>query len=273
MLCSIKAFAKKGLATLAVLSSSLFDQTDFSDCSEDLDHVPPPRFKWSHNGGLSSFDHASIRRGFQVYREVCASCHSINQMSFRNFVGVTHDESSMAKLASTYDIIDGPNDEGEMFERPGKLSDRIPGPYKNEEEGRFANNGSLPPDLSLIVKARHHGEDYIFALLTGYTDPPAGINILPNSYYNPYFLNGIIAMIKPISNGQIEYEDGTPCSEAQMAKDVATFLAWTAEPEHDMRKKNGIQWIVALITATLITGYYKRFRWAPLKSRKISYEK
>ena len=190
------------------------------------DHIPSLDYGWSHHGALASFDYASIRRGFQVYRQVCASCHSLNKISFRNLVGVTHDEESLKKIAESYEVMDGPNDAGEMFDRPGKLSDRLPSPYKNEEEGRAANGGAYPPDLSLMVKARHYGIDYIVALLTGYVEPPAGKTMLPGLHYNPYFPGGAIAMAKQLTDGQVEYEDGTPATESQMAKDVACFLAW-----------------------------------------------
>jgi len=190
------------------------------------DHIPSLDFGWSHHGALASYDYGSIRRGFQVYRQVCASCHSLNKISFRNLVGVTHDEESMKKIAESYEVMDGPNDSGEMFERPGKLSDRLPNPYRNEEEGRAANGGAYPPDLSLMVKARHYGIDYIVALLTGYVEPPAGKTMLPGLHYNPYFPGGAIAMAKQLTDGQVEYEDGTAATESQMAKDVACFLAW-----------------------------------------------
>lgn len=240
-----------------------------AQCNED--HVPAPPLKWAHQGALASFDAASIRRGFQVYRQVCASCHSVQSVSFRNLIGVTHDEAGAKKIAESYEIVDGPNDIGEMFERPGKLFDRIPGPYKNEEQARSANGGALPPDLSLMVKARHGGIDYIFSLLTGYVEAPAGKAMLPGLHYNPYFPGGAIAMAKQLSDGQVEYEDGTPATETQMAKDVACFLAWTAEPEHDERKKLGFTWLCALGVGILLTGFYKRFRWASFKTRKITY--
>mmetsp|Transcript_44245 Transcript_44245/g.64738 ORF Transcript_44245/g.64738 Transcript_44245/m.64738 type:complete len:224 (+) Transcript_44245:1-672(+) len=220
---------------------------------------------------MAAYDTASIRRGFQVYRQVCASCHSVSRVNFRNLVGVTHTEAEMKEIAAEYEVEDGPDDEGEMFERPAKLSDPIPSPYKNEQEGRLANGGALPPDLSLMVKARPGGIDYIFALLTGYVDPPETRTMLPGLHYNPYFPGGAISMGKQLEDGQVEYEDGTPATVAQMAKDVCTFLAWAAEPEHDDRKKGGLKWMLALSAAILITGYYKRFRWAPLKTRKTSY--
>ena len=170
-------------------------------------------------------------------------------------------------------LLSRPNDIGEMFERPGKLSDRIPGPYKNEEQARAANGGAYPPDLTLMVKARHYGVDYIFSLLTGYVDAPAGKAMLPGLHYNPYFPGGAIAMAKQLVDGQVEYEDGTIATESQMAKDVGAFLAWTAEPEHDERKRSGMQFMIAIAVALVITGFYKRFRWSIFKTRKITYIK
>lgn len=240
-----------------------------AQCSED--HVHTEEFKWPHNGYLASYDYASVRRGFQVYRQVCASCHSLHGVAFRTLVGVTHTEEQAKKIAESYEVTDGPDSIGDMFQRPGKLSDRIPGPYRNEEEARSANNGAYPPDLSLMVKARHGGADYILALLTGYVEPPAGKAMLPGLHYNPYFPGGAIAMGKQLTDGQVDYEDGTPSTETQMAKDVACFLAWAAEPEHDERKKSGAQFLTAILAVVALTGFYKRFRWSTLKSRKISY--
>jgi ubiquinol-cytochrome c reductase cytochrome c1 subunit len=246
-----------------------FLSTQTARCNED--HIPSPEHSWSHHGALASYDYASVRRGFQVYRQVCASCHSVDKVAFRSLVGITHSEEQMKKIAESYEIEDGPNDQGEMFERPGKLSDTIPGPYKNEEAGRASNGGAYPPDLSLIVKARHGGPDYLVALLTGYVEAPAGKVMLSGLYYNPYFPGGAIAMPKQLVDGQVEYEDGTPGTETQMAKDVATFLAWAGEPEHDDRKKSGVQFMMAMVFALVVTGYYKRFRWSIFKTRKISY--
>eukprot|EP01038_Epipyxis_sp_PR26KG_P014736 gene14736-19808_t len=241
-----------------------------SHCSGE-DHVPTSDLGWSHHGMLSSYDYKSIRRGFQVYRQVCASCHSVDKVAFRSLVGITHTEEAMKKIAESYEIVDGPNDIGEMYERPGKLSDTLPGPYKNEEQARSANGGAYPPDLSLMVKARHGGIDYIFQLLTGYVDAPAGKAMLPGLHYNPYFPGGAISMAKQLVDGQVDYEDGTPATESQMAKDVACFLAWAAEPEHDERKKGGFQFMVAIAFALVVTGFYKRFRWSIFKTRKITY--
>lgn len=244
---------------------------NISMCSED--HVPALNYKFPQDGNLSSFDAMSIRRGFQVYRQICQSCHSIDKIAFRQLVGVSHTEEQMKAIAESYELKDGPDDTGEMFDRPGKLSDKIPGPYRNEQEARSANNGALPPDLSLMVKARHDGANYIYALLTGYVEPPHGKTMLPGLHYNPYFAGGAIAMAKQLEDGQVEFEDGTPSSEAQMAKDVACFLAWTAEPEHDERKFAGMKMLFGIFCAVLVSGFYKRFGWSVEKTRKITYVK
>lgn len=157
------------------------------------DAVPPPSYPWRHTGFFSAYDCASLRRGYQVYREVCASCHSIERIRWRELVGVTHTKEEVKAMAQEVDVLDGPNDEGEMFERPAKLFDKLPKPYQNEQQGRAANGGAYPPDLSLMVKARHEGHDYIMALLTGYMEPPAGKVMMDGLYYNPYFPGGGIS--------------------------------------------------------------------------------
>ncbi|KAG5652046.1 cytochrome c1 [Sphagnurus paluster] len=213
----------------------------------------------------------SIRRGYQVYREVCAACHSLDRIAWRNLVGVSHTADEVKAMAEEVEYTDGPNSEGEMFQRPGKLADYMPAPYPNEEAARAGNAGAYPPDLSLIVKARHGGADYIFSLLTGYMDPPAGVEIREGMNYNPYFPGGAISMARVLFDGLVEYDDGTPATTSQMAKDVVTFLNWAAEPEHDERKKYGIKAVIIFSTLTLISLYVKRFKWSPIKNRKILY--
>ncbi len=167
---------------------------------------------------------------------------SMNRLAYRNLVGVCYSEAEAKALAENITVVDGPNDAGEMFDRPGKLSDRFPAPYKNEEQARSINNGALPPDLSLIGKARGRGEDYIFALLTGYpAEPPAGVVLAAGQYYNPYFAGGKIGMPKQLIDGAVDYPDGTPATESQMAKDVSVFLAWAAEPDQGAFYSEAVQ--------------------------------
>jgi len=231
----------------------------------------PPAYPWSHKGILDTFDHASIRRGYQVYREVCAACHSLDRIAWRNLVGVSHTVDEARTMAEEVEYTDGPDGEGEMFQRPGKLADYMPSPYPNEEAARAGNAGAYPPDLSLMVKARHAGADYIFSLLTGYIDPPAGVEIREGMNYNPFFPGGAISMARVLYDGLVEYEDGTPATTSQMAKDVVTFLSWAAEPEHDERKKYGIKAVIIFSTLFAISLYVKRFKWGPIKNRKIIY--
>ncbi|SOV03444.1 probable CYT1 - cytochrome c1, heme protein [Ustilago sp. UG-2017a] len=231
----------------------------------------PPKYPWSHSGVFETFDHASIRRGYQVYREVCSSCHSLDRIAWRNLVGQSHTVDEAKAMAEEVEYEDGPDDEGAMFQRPGKLADYMPRPYANDEAARAANAGALPPDLSLMVKARHGGADYIFALLTGYTDPPAGVKVQDGLNYNSYFPGTQIAMARVLYDGLVDYEDGTPATTSQMAKDVVTFLHFCAEPEHDTRKKMGMQAVIILSSLTALSIWVKRFKWAGVKSRKIIY--
>lgn len=231
----------------------------------------PPALPWSHSGWTQTYDHASLRRGFEVYRNVCSTCHSMDLLHYRELIGVTHSEEHAKALCSIIEVTDGPNDQGEMFQRPGKLSDHFPRPYVNPEAARAANGGALPPDLSCIVKARPGAEDYIFALLTGYRDPPAGVTLLDGMHYNPYFTGGAIAMAKPLSDGQVDFEDGTPSTESQMAKDVSTFLAWASEPSFEERKMNAIKFMGAVTVMGAFVVYAKRWKWGPIKTRKIEW--
>ncbi|CAN1273208.1 Cytochrome c1-1, heme protein, mitochondrial [Linum perenne] len=262
---SLRAVALLGVGLTGLLGSAVLSASD------EAEHgLASPNYPWPHSGILSSYDHASrIRRGHQVYQQVCASCHSMSLISYRDLVGVAYTEEEAKAMASEIEVVDGPNDEGEMFTRPGKLSDRFPEPYANESAARFANGGAYPPDLSLITKARHNGQNYVFALLTGYRDPPAGISIREGLHYNPYFPGGAIAMPKMLNDGAVEYEDGTPATEAQMGKDVVSFLSWAAEPEMEERKLMGFKWIFLLSLALLQVGYHRRMRWSVLKSRKL----
>lgn len=233
--------------------------------------VHPPHNPWSHSGIISSLDHSSVRRGYEVYKQVCAACHSMKYIAYRNLIGVSHTEAEAKAEAEESMVKDGPNEQGEYFMRPGKLSDYFPSPYPNEEAARAANNGAYPPDLSYISSARHGGEDYIFALLTGYVDAPAGVVLREGQYFNPYFPGGAISMAQALYNEAIEYSDGTPPTASQLAKDVACFLKWASEPEHDDRKRMVIKAFGMFSLLIALTFYIKRHKWSALKSRKITF--
>merc|ERR1712100_794259 len=242
------------------------------EVNASADRIMPEQYAFSHKGSFQAYDMASVRRGHQVYMNVCATCHSMNLLAYRNLVDTCYTEDEVRAMCEEVEVTDGPNDEGEMFERPAKLSDHWVPPYKNEAEARFANNGAYPPDLSLMAKARTEGEDYIFTLLTGYREEPAGVNVMPGMHYNPYFSGGQIAMPQPLQDGQVEYADGPPATMSQMTKDVCTFLTWAAEPQQDERKLMGLKWMAAIGMVVFGTAYYKRVRWSILKSRRISYQ-
>lgn len=237
---ALRALSKRGRKLVLLSTAGLATGTTLYALNQPLDAseliVHPPKMDWSHNGFFSSFDHASIRRGWEVYKQVCAACHSLKYIHYRDMVDVFLTEDEARREAEDVLIEDGPGDDGKMFMRPGKLADHVPSPYPNEEAARVANNGAIPPDLSLMAIAREGGEDYIFSLLLGYTDPPAGYNLEEGQHFNPYFPDGAISMAQALYDEVIEYTDGTPATASQMSKDVSTFLTWCAMPEHDERK-------------------------------------
>lgn len=264
---------KKLLTTLGALTGGagalIFALEQSVKASES--EVHPPAMPWNHKGIIQSLDHEGIRRGYEVYKQVCAACHSMRYIAYRNLIGVSHTEAEAKAEAEQIMVRDGPDDTGNFFDRPGKLSDYFPSPYPNEEAARAANNGAYPPDLSYIVSARHGGEDYIFSLLTGYCEAPAGMPLREGQYFNPYFPGGAISMAQVLYNELIEYPDGTPATASQMAKDVATFLKWTSEPEHDTRKQLVIKTFGILSLLAVTVYYIKRHKWSTLKSRKFAF--
>ena len=253
----------------------------------------PPRESWTFSGPFGTFDRAQLQRGFQVYREVCGSCHGLNLIAFRNLAQPGGPEFSPAQvkaLAAEYKVKDGPNDQGEMFERPGRPADTIPWAFPNEQAAAAANGGKAPPDLSVMAKARTYergfpwfiidvlpvpgaiyqeqGVDYMTALLNGYEDPPAGFEVPPGGYYNKYYPGHVIAMPKPISDGQVSYPKGpdgqpvAPETAYQYAKDVSAFMVWAAEPHLEARKRLGFQVIAFLLLVTGLVYYMKKKIWA-----------
>lgn len=222
----------------------------------------PKQLHWSFDGMFGTVDKQSAQRGFQVYKEVCAGCHGLTRIAFRNLQEIGFSEAEVKALAASYQIKDGPNDEGEMFERPGKPSDSFVPPFANENAARAANNGAYPPDLSLIVKARVDGANYVYSLLTGYTDAPEGFELGDGQHYNPYMPGGRLAMPAPLtSDGQVTYSDGTQASVDQMSIDVVNFLQWAAEPEMQSRKQMGIKTLIYLTVFTAFMYLAKRNLW------------
>jgi len=265
--------APKGLALVGGVGVGTSLAASSGEVSAN-DHVAHPGdYTWSHRGWFDAFDMASVRRGFQVYKEVCSACHSIEALAFRHLVGNTHTFDEAKVIASTYDVQDGPDNKGKYFMRPGKLSDHIPGPYANEEEAKASNGGANPPDLSLITKARHDGQNYVFSLLTGFCEEPAGVKGGEGLHYNPYFPGMFIGMARPLYDDQVEYPDGTEASTSQMAKDVVTFLSWIGEPWHDDRKRVGLKALTIFSVLAGVSFYAKRLRYNVLKTRKIIFDK
>jgi len=229
-------------------------------------HETPALVKqhWPHQGVLGTYDRASLQRGFQVYKEVCAACHSMKHLSYRNLADLGYNADEIKATAAQYTVTDGPNDDGEMFERAALPSDRFRSPFKNDKAARAANGGALPPDLSLIVKSRAGGEDYIFNLLTGYEAAPADVQLQPGMNYNKYFPGQQIAMAKPLNDGQVTYSDGTAATIEQAARDVAQFLTWAGEPHLEQRKQTGLKVILFMLVFAGIMYAAKRKLWARL---------
>ena len=226
----------------------------------------PKQLKWSFDGVFGSIDKASAQRGFQVYKEICSSCHSLKLMSYRNLEKIGFSPEEVKFIASEYSIADGPDDEGEMFDRPGLPSDRFVSPYVNDNQARASNGGALPPDLSLMVKARHDGANYIYSLLTGYAQAPEGFALTEGKNYNLYFEGRQVAMPAPITDdGQVEYKDGTYATKEQMITDVVNFLQYAAEPETEHRKKMGVRTMIFLLILFAILIVAKRAVWRDVK--------
>ncbi len=217
--------------------------------------------KWPFKGIFGRFDESSLQRGFQVYREVCAACHGIRHISYRDLKGIGYTNDEIKVIAGDYEVVDGPNDEGEMFDREALPSDKFVGPYENDKIARLANNGAYPPDLSLIVKARANGADYLYSLLNGYKDYPENFEASEGMYYNEFYPGYQIAMPSPLMDDIVEYSDGTEATQEQVAKDVTSFLAWTAEPELEERKSLGVKTLFFLILLTIMLLGVKRKIW------------
>ena len=220
-----------------------------------------PERNWSFDGIFGTFDRGALQRGFQVYREGCSVCHSLRLLAYRNLAEIGFSEDQVKQIAASVEVTDGPNDEGEMFQRKGRPSDRFVSPFPNPQAARAANNGALPPDLSLIVKARSGGASYIHGILTGYHDPPEDFKLADGMAYNAVFPGNAIAMPAPLTDDQVEYADGTKATVDRMASDVTTFLTWAASPEMERRKGMGIKVMLFLLVLTGMLYAVKRKVW------------
>jgi ubiquinol-cytochrome c reductase cytochrome c1 subunit len=223
-----------------------------------------PDMEWSFKGPFGAYDRGSLQRGFQVYKQVCSACHSMKRVHYRNLEALGYDESQIKAVAGEYMVTDGPNDEGDMFERAARPSDHFKSPFANDQAAKFANNGALPPDLSLIVKARADGANYVYGILTGYEAVPEGEEVTPSQHWNKYFPGHKISMAAPLVEGDIAYDDGTEGTVDQYAKDVVTFLSWASEPEMEERKQTGIKVILFLMAFAGIMYAVKKKIWADL---------
>tara|TARA_B100000029_G_scaffold135086_1_gene129486 strand:- start:1065 stop:1820 length:756 start_codon:yes stop_codon:yes gene_type:complete len=220
-----------------------------------------PQHEWSFEGITGTFDRGALQRGYQVYSEVCSGCHSMKLLYYRDLIDIGFSEDQVKAIASEFTVIDGPNDEGEMFERDARPADRFVSPYLNDNEARANNNGAYPPDLSVITKAKKDGANYIYNLLLGYKDPPADMEVGEGMYYNIYMEGNQIAMPQPIYDESVDYADGTNNSAEQIAEDLVVFLTWAAEPELEVRKNLGIKVILFFIVLGFIIFLAKNHLW------------
>ena len=248
----------------------LFTSTLILKVNAAGEQTEPLKVDWSFKSFFGKFDRASLQRGYQVYTEVCASCHSLKHLSYRNLAekgGPEFTEAEAKAIASNFEVTDGPNSEGEMFDRPAKLSDKFVMPYANVQEAILANGGAYPPDMSVLVKARSGGANYIYSVLMGYEDPPPGMELDDGVYYNKYMYGNKIKMASPLDDDIVEYSDGTKATVDQMARDVTTFLQWTAEPHLEQRHKTGVRVILYLLVLTVLVYFSMKKIWSRIETK------
>ena len=261
-MCNLKA---RFIILLFIFFSITFNQVKSEEKTKLLE------VDWSFKGITGKFDRSSLQRGYQVYTEVCASCHSMNLVSYRNLGepgGPEFSVDQVKAIAANFEVEDGPNADGDMFTRPGRPSDKFVSPYPNVQAATAANGGAYPPDMSVLVKARKGGSDYIYSVLMGYEDPPPGFELEDGVYYNKYMDGKKIKMSNPLSEGIVTYSDGTAATEAQMAKDVTTFLTWTAEPHLETRHKMGVKVLIFLTIFSLLVYLSMKRIWSRIDAEK-----
>ncbi|AIB13965.1 Ubiquinol-cytochrome C reductase, cytochrome C1 subunit [Azospirillum argentinense] len=247
----------------AILSAAV--ALGLAGAAQASEAVHIPKQEWSHSGVFGTIDKASAQRGFQIYKEVCSTCHSAKLVPIRTLAGIGFSEDELKAIAAGYEVQAGPNDAGEMFMRPGIPADRFPSPFPNDNAARAANNGALPPDLSLMAKARVGGEDYLYAFLTGFEEnPPEGVTLMPGMNYNKYFPGHQVGMPNILMPDGVTYADGTPATVQQQAHDISTFLTFIAEPHMDARKQMGVKVILFLIVLAGLMYATKRKLWSTL---------
>jgi len=246
----------------------------------EFPHEKPVEQNWSFAGPFGHYDKGQLQRGLKIYREVCSSCHSLSRVAFRTLSDLGYDEGQVRALAAEYEVQDGPNDDGDMFTRPATPSDYFPAPFANAQQAAASNNGAVPPDLSLIAKARavergfptfvfdiftqyaEGGPDYIYSLLTGYEEAPEGVQVPEGTYYNPHFIaSNSLAMAQPLTDGQVTYDDGSPETLEQYSRDISAFLMWAAEPHLEARKSTGFVVMVFLVLFAGLMFLTKRKVW------------
>ena len=257
-------FQNKFLYSKANLAFSLFFLFIISSTNLFAD-TKLLKVDWKFQGITGKFDRASLQRGYQVYKEVCSSCHSMRLLSYRNLGekgGPEFSADQVKAIAATFEVTDGPDNQGEMFTRPGKPSDKFVSPYPNVQASMAANGGAYPPDMSLLVKARKGGANYIYSVLMGYDEPPQDFKLEEGVYYNKYMDGNKIKMSKPLLDGSVDYADGTNATEDQMAKDVTTFLTWTADPHLEARHKMGLKVLIFLIILTGLVYLSMKRLWS-----------
>ncbi|MCA2375027.1 cytochrome c1 [Agrobacterium genomosp. 3 str. CIP 111-78] len=275
--CSSAAFA-------AEESHDLATKTEHAVAGGHFPVIKPEEQSWSFAGPFGKYDKGQLQRGLKVYKEVCSACHSMSLVSFRTLGDLGYSEDQVKAFAAEYEVQDGPNADGEMYSRKAVPSDHFPSPFPNHEAAAAANGGAAPPDMSLLAKARgvergfpqfiidmipiiggyqEGGPDYIHALLTGYQDAPAGVEVSEGTHFNPYFVSAVaLKMAPPISADQVTYDDGAPQTVDQYSKDVSAFLMWAAEPHLEQRKRTGFMVMVFLFIFTALIYLTKKSIYA-----------